>query len=156
MSDKEIHTLCGEIVAASGILRNVGMSLPKDVHNHTKQTCREAQEAVRRFLRSLSYEEKRLHEDKIKLLQRELQMRNMEIMNAHEVLDEMDAPQSQHGAFVGPRLYWYSQGKRQSYKSKDNTEGYPPGALEQMLQKTKDATTPKKTNRLPIIQGDDE
>lgn len=156
MSDKEIHTLCGEIVAAAGILRNVGMCLPKDVHNHTKQACKEAQEAVRKFLRSLSYEEKRVDEDKISFLQKELQLRNLEIKDAHEKLNKMDAPQSENGAFVGHRLHWYSQGKRQSYVSKENTEGYPPGVLEQMFQKTEHAATPKK-KKLPIVipEGDE-
>ena len=63
---------------------------------------------------------------KIKELEKVLFMRDSEISDAHKKLDELDVPRNKLGAFVGHRLHWYLEGKRQSYQTKENTEGYPP------------------------------
>lgn len=49
-----------------------------------------------------------------------------QVIDAHKMLDDLDAPKSASGAFVGHRWHWYSEGKRESHKTKDNAEGYPP------------------------------
>lgn len=64
--------------------------------------------------------------DKIEELEKRLWLREKEIADAHAMCDNLDVPKSKNGAWVGHRLYWYSEGKRESYKTKENTEGYSP------------------------------
>ena len=79
---------------------------------------------------------------KVALLERELYLLQLQIHDANAKCDELDVPRSESGAFVGHRLYWYIQGKRQSHKTKKNTEGYPPEEFEKMMKKFADIRKP--------------
>ena len=46
-------------------------------------------------------------------------------------------------ALVHHRLYWYSQGKRESFKTKENSEGYSPEEWENCKQRLKDRESRK-------------
>lgn len=82
-------------------------------------------------------------QNKIIELEKKLYLKNAEIRDAHEICDKLDVPRSKSGAFVGHRLYWYSEGKRESYKTKENTEGYSPEEWERRKQKLKDIESGK-------------
>lgn len=59
-------------------------------------------------------------------LEKRLLMQSKEIESAHKACDALDVPKSKSGAFVGHRLLWYGEGKRESFKTKENDQGYPP------------------------------
>ncbi len=86
-------------------------------------------------------------------LKKKLYMKESEINGAHKMCDELDVPKCKSGAFVGHRLYWYSEGKRESYKTKDNTEGYSPDEWEKCKQKLEDVQSGKfiKKSKTPTV-----
>jgi hypothetical protein len=80
---------------------------------------------------------------RIEELEKQLHMKELEIQDAHKKCDELDVPKSKSGAFVGHRLHWYSEGKRESHKTKENTEGYSPDEWEKRKQQLKDIESGK-------------
>ena len=89
-------------------------------------------------------------QDEIAELKKTLQMREQEVRDAHAKCDELDVPQSGSGAaFVGHRLHWYGEGKRQSFKTKENTEGYPPEEFERRIEQLDAVRTPPSAKPKP-------
>lgn len=76
-------------------------------------------------------------------LKRKLHFLDLQVNDAHQILDELDVPKSKSSAFIGHRWHWYKEGKRESYKTKDNTEGYHPDVWKQRQQKLKDIQSGK-------------
>lgn len=73
-------------------------------------------------------------------LEKQLHFKNMEVQNTHEICDKLDVPKHD-SAMVGHRLYWFSEGKRESYKTKENTEGYPPEEHERRMRELEELRT---------------
>lgn len=84
---------------------------------------------------------------KVQLLERDLYMKNLIIAGTHEMLDKMDAPRSKMDAHPGHRLFWYQEGKRESYKTKENTEGYHPNVWEEKKKKLIEVQTPPQKKK---------
>ena len=72
----------------------------------------------------------------IKELEDTLFYRNVEIADAHLMCDQLDVPNTKSkSASVGHRLFWQSQGKRESFKTTENTEGYSPEEFKKCMEK---------------------
>lgn len=86
---------------------------------------------------------------KIDLLEKDLYMNQLQIKDAHEMCDKLDVPRNKLGAFVGHRLLWYSEGKRERFKTKKNMDGYPPEEHERNIRMLEEVRTPpvKKENK---------
>jgi len=68
---------------------------------------------------------------KIGLLQRDLKLSKMIIADTHRMLNQLDVPNAKSGAHPGHRLFWYQEGKRESFKTSENSEGYHPNVWEE-------------------------
>ena len=88
--------------------------------------------------------------EKIRELEKRLAIKEIDLKEAHAFCDEMDVPRNKSGAFVAHRLFWFTEGKRESYKTKENTEGYPAEEHEKRMKALEDVRTapaPKKTEK---------
>ena len=78
---------------------------------------------------------------KLKACEKKLYWAQVEIADADLSLDKLDAPKSKE-ANIGHRLFWFSEGKRESFKNRKNTDGYPPDVHKQIMQDLEDLRTP--------------
>ena len=84
-------------------------------------------------------------EKKIASLEKQLYFKTMEIKGAHEMCDELDVPKHD-SALVGHRLLWFKDGKRDSFKTSDNTDGYSPEEYTNRMRKLEEIRTPTFTD----------
>ena len=100
--------------------------------------------------------------DKLKECETKLYLARVDLVDAHLECDKLDVPKHDV-ACLGHRLFWYRNGQRESFKTKENTEGYPPEVHEAMIRKLEEVRTPpaqvaeKKTyqDKLNIVRDVD-
>jgi hypothetical protein len=86
-------------------------------------------------------------------LEKKLFFFSTQVTAAHSILDGLDVPKSESGAFVGHRWHWYTDGKRESYKTRENSEGYSPEEFERRKNASAEVKSGKFAKpKLPIVE----
>lgn len=92
-------------------------------------------------------------EEKVRQLNMSQHFQEIQVAEAHQILDSLDVPKSD-SAFVGHRWYWFCEGKRESNKTKENTEGYSPEEWNKRLKQLDEIQQPPPKPKLPVVNDD--
>lgn len=79
--------------------------------------------------------------EKLKETEKKLYWAQVDLADGHLECDKLDVPRNEN-ACIGHRLFWYSEGKRESFKTRDNPDGYPPEVHDQMVRDLEAIRTP--------------